>query len=88
LPANRHAFQWLALSRTGSGPVGITLGNIVRHNGDDVPWHDITFVADSTTPSVVSVGSCLQWHGFGPTLYLRIVGPGIPTSVRLFNASR
>jgi hypothetical protein len=87
LPADRHSFEWLALSRTGSGSAGITMGNIVRASGADVPWHDITWVAKTDAPTVVSVGSCLQWHGFGPTLYLRYQGPGNPTSVQLFNAS-
>ena len=86
LPASRSNYEWLALDRSGSGPAGITLGNIVRASGADVPWHDITWVAKGPTTTVVPVGSCLQWHGFGPTLYLRYVGPGHPTSLRLFNA--
>jgi hypothetical protein len=85
LPADRHGFEWLALNRTGVRAAAITIGNIVRPSGADVPWHDITWVATSPT-TVASVGSCLPWHGFGPTLFLRYDGPGNPTSVRLFNA--
>jgi hypothetical protein len=86
LPSDRHSFEWLALTRSATGPGGLTIGSIRQASGKDVPWYDITWVASGASPSVVSVGSCPEWHGYGHEIYIRYKGPGTLTSVRLFNS--
>jgi hypothetical protein len=86
LPLDRHAFEWLAVTRTSTTAAGMTIGRIQQASGKDVPWYDITWVASGASPSVVSVGSCPEWHGYGRHIYIRYKGPGTLTSVRLFNS--
>ncbi len=74
-------YHWISVTIAGStGPVGLTISNVEGESGRDISW-----ATQKSGTTQVEVASCIQWHGFGHTLFLRYVGTGKPKSISLIS---
>ncbi len=80
LPRSPSNYRYVEVSRSSSVAAGsLVLSNLRARSRRDISW----VAASGRATTAVESGACLQWHGFGNTLFLRYKGPGAPTSVSL-----
>ena len=81
LVGNRHVtdYHWISVTIKGAtSKVALTISSNPESTTRDISW-----VAKGSGTTQVETASCLQWHGFINRLYLRYLGPGTPTSIKL-----
>jgi hypothetical protein len=80
VPRAPSAFRYLVLTRsTAKYPASLGVSNLRIRSQRDVAW----VMSAGRRTTAVEAGACLQWYGFGRTLYVRYRGPGVLTGASL-----